>query len=419
MIWQKKKAASNFTFIQFTQQILIIDRSLWTLQSNVRRMANNSSSVSVKLKCGLSACDPEEQPVLIVGQAPHLASLSWNDVRCKLEPKVSEDAWKRGLSCVSSSPGEAVEIWARAVTMATLPARRSRHAAPARSHALAKIVRNNSQHANYIVLVCRKRDVLASCVAVARSFPLYTARSAGAVLAGTPASAPTPPASQPRTVNVEILLVKEDKCDGESEDEGVGALDPVLTENTLTAEELETVQNICDYTRLAASIADMPANIMNVDQFIEAASKVASELDLPPPTVIRGEELKQRGMGGIYGVGRAAASPPALVSLSYQAAGASENVAWVGKGIVYDTGGLSIKARTSMVGMKGDCGGAAAVLGAFAAAVRAQPTVNLHAVLCLAENAVGPNATSYIPCSEPSPQPCERNPPLTYMLYCV
>ncbi|KAJ2938872.1 hypothetical protein O0L34_g17682 [Tuta absoluta] len=358
---------------------------------SVRRMAN-SSSVSVKLQCGLSESDPEEQPVLIVGQAPHLASLSWNDVRCKLEPKVSEEAWKRGLSCVTASPGEAVEVWARAVTMATLPARRSRHAAPARSHALAKIVRNHAQHANYIVLVCRKRDVLSSCVAVARSFPLYSARSGGALLAGAPPPAP-PPAPLPRTVTVEILLVKEDKCDGESEDEGVGPLDPVLAESSLTAEELETVRHVCEYTRLAARITDTPANIMTVDRFIEEACKVASDLDLPPPTIIRGEELKQRGMGGLYGVGRAAASPPALVCLSYQSAGAAESVAWVGKGIVYDTGGLSIKPRTSMVGMKGDCGGAAGVLGAFAAAVRARPTLNIHAVLCLAENAVGPNAT--------------------------
>lgn len=46
-----------------------------------------------------------------------------------------------------------------------------------------------------------------------------------------------------------------------------------------------------------------------------------------------------------------------------------------------------------MVGMKGDCGGAAAVLAAFAALVKERPTVNLHAILCLAENAVGPKST--------------------------
>ena len=65
----------------------------------------------------------------------------------------------------------------------------------------------------------------------------------------------------------------------------------------------------------------------------------------------------------------------------------------MGKGIVYDTGGLSIKAKTAMPGMKRDCGGAAAILGAFMAAVENGFSENLHAVLCLAENSVGPLAT--------------------------
>lgn len=114
--------------------------------------------------------------------------------------------------------------------------------------------------------------------------------------------------------------------------------------------------------------------------------------------IIRGEELLEKGMGGIYGVGRAAKVPPALAVLSYTPPGAHSTIAWVGKGIVYDTGGLSIKAKTSMPGMKRDCGGAAAILGAFYAAVRANFNQNLHAVFCLAENAVGPDATRYVFC---------------------
>lgn len=109
--------------------------------------------------------------------------------------------------------------------------------------------------------------------------------------------------------------------------------------------------------------------------------------------VIRGEQLKDKGFGGIYGVGKAAADPPALAVLSYEPEGATETVAWVGKGIVFDTGGLSIKGKTAMPGMKRDCGGAAAVLGGFYAAVKSGFKQNLHAVFCLAENAVGPNST--------------------------
>ena len=71
---------------------------------------------------------------------------------------------------------------------------------------------------------------------------------------------------------------------------------------------------------------------------------MAESLKLPtPPTIIRGEELAEKGFGGIYGVGKAALHPPALVVLSHEPKGATQTVAWVGKGIVYDTGGLSIK----------------------------------------------------------------------------
>ncbi|XP_045512959.1 probable aminopeptidase NPEPL1 isoform X1 [Pieris brassicae] len=338
---------------------------------------------SIKFRWGLSASEPEQTPVLFVGQPAHLSALSWQDVRCKLESRVTEEVWRRGLSV--TSPGDVSELWPRGAALGVLPPRRSRHTAPSRNHSLSKIVKSALRSAaeEYIVLVCRKRDVLASAVAIARSVPLYSARSGSAPLNS---NQPAPPANT--NLTVEIFIVNHE---GDSEDEGTN--EQALTDGTLSNEELGTIQDVADSVRLAARITDTPANIMDVDAFVEEACKVAKKLDIAEPTVIRGEALAERGMGGIYGVGKAATKPPALVSLSYMAPGATETVAWVGKGIVYDTGGLSIKARASMVGMKGDCGGAAAVLGAFAAVVRAKPTVNLHAVLCIAENSVGPNAT--------------------------
>ena len=59
--------------------------------------------------------------------------------------------------------------------------------------------------------------------------------------------------------------------------------------------------------------------------------------------------MKDGGFGGIYGVGKAAEHPPALVVLSHRVPGAKHNVAWVGKGIVYDSGGLSIKISVSEI----------------------------------------------------------------------
>ena len=78
-----------------------------------------------------------------------------------------------------------------------------------------------------------------------------------------------------------------------------------------------------------------------------------------------------------------------------EASSDEKNIVMVGKGIVYDTGGLSIKDRFQMPGMKTDMGGAAAMLQAFDVAVRngLPENTNLFAILCLAENAVGPLAT--------------------------
>ena len=92
--------------------------------------------------------------------------------------------------------------------------------------------------------------------------------------------------------------------------------------------------------------------------------------------MIKGEEQRDRGFGALYSVGKASVEPPYLVVLSHKPKDSEgkklKKIAWVGKGIVFDTGGLCIKTpKTLMCGMKRDCGGAAGVLGAFQAAVRA------------------------------------------------
>ncbi|KFM63195.1 hypothetical protein X975_23745, partial [Stegodyphus mimosarum] len=135
----------------------------------------------------------------------------------------------------------------------------------------------------------------------------------------------------------------------------------------------------------------MPCSEMNTDAFLQEIHKVGDALGIKPE-VIRGQDLAKRGFGGIYSVGQAAEHPPALAILSHTDPDAEETIAWVGKGIVYDTGGLCIKSKTSMAGMKRDCGGAAAILGAFYVAVKLGFQENLHAIFCLAENAVGPKA---------------------------
>eukprot|EP01137_Pigoraptor_chileana_P015289 Opistho-2@71015 len=155
---------------------------------------------------------------------------------------------------------------------------------------------------------------------------------------------------------------------------------------------------VAEGVRRTAELVDAPCNEVNTDAMVDAARRVVERLHAAGAAsvsieVIAGEELQVRGFGGIYGVGKAAAHPPALVILKHTPSGASKSVTWVGKGIVYDTGGLSMKDRTNMVGMKRDMGGAAAILHAFEAAVSLGFKENLSALLCLAENSVGRLAT--------------------------
>lgn len=154
------------------------------------------------------------------------------------------------------------------------------------------------------------------------------------------------------------------------------------------------MSSLTDHIQSAAALVDMPTNELSTTAFAalaEAGAKSTPDVEF---FMLSGDELKDAGLGGLYGVGKAASEPPRLVVLKYTAKDAGpESVCWVGKGIVYDTGGLSLKTKDGMPGMKRDMGGAAAIMEAFFAAASARAAVNLTAVLCLAENAVGPDAT--------------------------
>lgn len=98
------------------------------------------------------------------------------------------------------------------------------------------------------------------------------------------------------------------------------------------------------------------------------------------------KKLKRRGFGGILGVGAGAAYPPRLVHLSYTPPRASTTLALVGKGITYDSGGLSLKPASAMEDMKSDMAGGAAVLAATAAIARLGVRLRVQAWVPMAEN---------------------------------
>src|SRR5579875_1607711 len=98
------------------------------------------------------------------------------------------------------------------------------------------------------------------------------------------------------------------------------------------------------------------------------------------------QALAEGGFGGILGVGAGSTRPPRLVRLGWAPEGAERTIALVGKGITFDSGGLSLKPGPSMVGMKYDMTGAATVLAVVLAAARLGLPVGVTAWLCIAEN---------------------------------
>lgn len=103
-------------------------------------------------------------------------------------------------------------------------------------------------------------------------------------------------------------------------------------------------------------------------------------------TVWTEKELSKDGFGGILGVGQGSSRPPRLMKLVYTPRKPKQHIALVGKGITFDTGGLSLKTGPGMIGMKYDMTGAASTLAITRAAAELQLPVKITAWLCLAEN---------------------------------
>lgn len=299
---------------------------------------------------------------------------------------MTEEVFNNAIQCLHPAPTDTCSLYLDLATVAALPLLSSRHNTNSRAHAITKLVKSNTLNlSENVVIVCESKDIFASGCAVVRAFPLFSRKTnTKPTSAGTNNAMETDTSKSQNDVNTTANIVNIEFV--------VIDADGQVSTQELTKEDILCLEESARGIRLAAKIVDTPCNEMNVSHFVEEIQRICKETNLKA-TVIRGEELNERGFGGIYGVGKAAIVPPALVVVSYEPVGATETIAWVGKGIVYDTGGLSIKGKTAMPGMKRDCGGAAAILGAFYAVVKCGFKQNLHAVFCLAENAVGPNAT--------------------------
>ena len=141
----------------------------------------------------------------------------------------------------------------------------------------------------------------------------------------------------------------------------------------------------------ARTLINEPGGVVYPEVMAEAARKVAKEVNLDIK-VWDEKRLQKEGYNGLIQVGRGSASPPRMIRMSYRAKKARHHVAFVGKGVTFDTGGISIKPAEKMWEMKGDMSGGAAVIYAMKAIGKLRPDINVTGIIPTAENSPDANA---------------------------
>ncbi|MEN3791430.1 leucyl aminopeptidase [Fulvimarina sp. MAC3] len=180
----------------------------------------------------------------------------------------------------------------------------------------------------------------------------------------------------------------KNKKDEDEEDETPAADVTILVSDVAAAERaFEAERALSDGTMLARDLVNEPANVLGPVEYAERAEKLR---DLGVEVEVLGEsELADLKMNALLGVSQGSPRPPRLVIMRWNGAGDSEQpVAFVGKGVVFDTGGISIKPAGSMDEMKGDMGGSAAVVGVMHALAARKAKVNAIGIIGLVENSV-------------------------------
>ncbi|MFE4634070.1 leucyl aminopeptidase [Streptomyces sp. NPDC056773] len=143
---------------------------------------------------------------------------------------------------------------------------------------------------------------------------------------------------------------------------------------------------------IARDLVNTPPNDLTPEAFAAVAGAAAKENGIKVQ-VLDEKALVKGGYGGIMGVGKGSENPPRLVKLSYTHAKAEKTLAFVGKGITYDSGGISLKPAGHNETMKCDMAGAAAVFASVVAAAKLGLQVNVTGWLALAENMPSGSAT--------------------------
>jgi leucyl aminopeptidase len=147
----------------------------------------------------------------------------------------------------------------------------------------------------------------------------------------------------------------------------------------------KTGQIVGEAVRWARDLVNTPAGDLPPAEIAREAQRMAKQVGLTCK-VWSESQLRQGGFGGILGVGQGSANPPRMIELRYTGAGKATPIALTGKGIAFDSGGLSIKDVGGMESMKCDMGGAASILATMKVIAQLKPRINVIAVVPSAEN---------------------------------
>jgi leucyl aminopeptidase len=155
---------------------------------------------------------------------------------------------------------------------------------------------------------------------------------------------------------------------------------------------LELGSRIGEGVVLARDLVNAPGGELTPSALAQAAVEIAEREGLQV-SVLDLDDIVAAGMGGLLGVNRGSEQPPRFIEMSHAPAGAKLSLALVGKGITFDSGGLSLKTATGMTTMKMDMGGAAAILGAMSVITAVAPKVKVTAYIPSTDNMTGGDAT--------------------------
>jgi len=174
----------------------------------------------------------------------------------------------------------------------------------------------------------------------------------------------------------------------------LGEMQLVTSDPAGQRDTLEEATAVAEAVRTARDLVNTPPNDLYPASFAERAAELGRQVGLEVE-VLDETALREGGYGGILGVGGGSSRPPRLVRLRYRGENPKAKVALVGKGITFDTGGISLKPAPNMDEMTSDMAGAAAVVASVVLAARLKYPLEVVATVPMAENM--PSGTAYRP----------------------